>query len=208
MSTITSTMPRCDSPQLRWTSFARLPPRKPPSRSPSPCPLDGSPYSEASSTLSDSLIFITPESSLLPDKDNVDDYVSSPESKPSPSLICDSPELLPHNISVALKDELPACPSHARMLDRFLPDPVCDLSEEVELTEQFSVAHGGFSDIYKGVWTRSFCGEKRKTAVCVYFISTKLGSRLMIVAVLTGGNKIASSLHEAGGGPCPSTKGG
>ena len=208
MSTITSTIPRCDSPQpLRWTSFARLPPRKPP-RSPSPCPLDGSPYSEASSTLSDSLILITPELSLLADKDNVDDYGSSTESKPSPSLICDSPELLPHNISVALKDELPASPSHARMLDRFLPDPVCDLSEEVELTEQFSVAHGGFSDIYKGVWAQPFGGEKRKTVVCIYFISTKLGSRLMMAAVVTGGNKIASSVHEARGGLCTSMKGG
>jgi len=114
-----ATMPRCDSPQpLPWTSFTRLPLRRP-LRSPSPSPpsLDASLYSEASSSLSDSSILITPESSLLLDKDNVgvyNNYVSSTESKPSsPSLICESPELLPHQISVALKDELPPRPSHA-----------------------------------------------------------------------------------------------
>ena len=305
---IMATMPRCDSPQpLQWTSFARFPSRRP-LRSPSPSPLDASEDSEASSTLSDSPILITPESSLLLDKDNVGvyNYIPSTESKPSPSLLCDFPELLPHQISVALKDELPFRSSHAldsaevdlgkfnltvqvdggpltnfgstagacsgkfsvdslaqpnpavgtlpsfahaqngkelgmrdeetspsssdvyfpvlneksgfgaqprmmgtsTMLDRFLTNPVCDLSDEVETTEQFSVAHGGFADIYKGVWARPFCGETGKTVVCIYFKSTKWGSELIMMAVVTGGNKIASSVYETGGGPCTSTKGG
>jgi hypothetical protein len=206
---------------------------------------------------------------LFLDKDNagVYNYVPSTESKASPSLICESPELLPHQISIALKDEFLARPSHARdseevalgkfsltaqvrrpayelrytagarsdnffvgrpcpaadtlpsfthtqnekelgmgdketppssydayypvfdeksglttppcvmetprILNRIPTDPVCDLSDEVETTEQFSVAHGGFSDIYKGVWARPFCGEKGKTVVCICFISTK-----------------------------------
>ena len=59
-----------------------------------------------------------------------------------------------------------------RMLDRVPTDRVCDLSDEVEMTEQFSVAYGGFSDIYKGVWARPLCGEKGKPVVCIYFIST------------------------------------
>jgi hypothetical protein len=67
----------------------------------------------------------------------------------------------------------PPCTVEApRMLERFPTNPVCDLSDEVETTEQFSVAHGGFADIYKGIWARSFCGEKGKTVVCLYVIST------------------------------------
>ena len=93
-----------------------------------------------------------------------------------------------------------------RVLNRIPTDPVCDLSDEVETTEQFSVAHGGFSDIYKGIWARPFGGEKGKTVVRIYFIPTKWGSGLMMVGV-TGGNKITSSVHKAGGGPCTSTKG-
>ena len=202
-------MPRCNSPQpLQWTSFARLPPGRP-ARSPSPSPpsVDASLYGEASSTLSGSLILITPESSLLPDQNNVGVYdcASFTECKPSPSLICDPPELLPRKIPVALKGVLPAHPSHG--LDLAEVAPVCDLSDEVEMTEQLSVAHGGFSDIYKGVWARPFCGEKGMTVVCIYCISIKWGSGLRMVAVVTGGNKIASSVPKAGGRPCTSTKG-
>ena len=203
-------MPGCDLPQpLQWTSFASLPPRRP-ARSPSTSPpsLDASLYSEASSTLSASLILTTPEASLLADQDNVGVYdcTASTECKPSPSINCDSPELLPHKISVVLKDELPARPSHA--LDSVQVALVCDLSDEVEMTEQFSVANGGFSDIYKSIWARPLCGEKGKTMVSIYFISIKWGLGLTMVVVVTGGNKIASSVHEAEGGPCTSTKGG
>ena len=60
-----------------------------------------------------------------------------------------------------------------RMIERIPTDPVCDLSDEVETTEQFSVAHGGFSDIYKGIWARRFGGEEGKTVVRIYFIPTK-----------------------------------
>ena len=111
-----ATMPRCDSPQLlQGTSFTRFSPGRP-VRSPSPSP-PSSLYSEASSTLSDSSILITPESSLLLNRDNVGVYnyvVSKEDFKPSPSLTCESLERLPQLISIALKNEFPARCSHAR----------------------------------------------------------------------------------------------
>ncbi|EDR03980.1 uncharacterized protein LACBIDRAFT_306303 [Laccaria bicolor S238N-H82] len=129
------TMPRCDSPQpLPWTtgSFPRFYPGRP-VRSPSSSPpsLDSSICSEAPSTLSDSSIsLITPESSLLLDRDTagVYNYVPTEDFKPSsPSLVCASPGRLPHLILVALKDELPVCRSHGLVseevaLDNFFVD--------------------------------------------------------------------------------------
>lgn len=63
-----------------------------------------------------------------------------------------------------------------KMLDSYPTDPVCDLSDEVETTEQFAVAHGGFSDIYKGVWAKPFCGEKGKTVVCICIYKVGFGA--------------------------------
>ena len=107
------------------------------------------------------------------------------------------------------KSELGAQPDvmeTPRMLQRIPTDPVCDLSDQVETTEQFSVAHGGFSDIYKGIWAQPFGGEAGKIVVRIYFVPTKWSWGFMMVGV-TGGNKITASLHKAGGGPCTSTKG-